>query len=97
MLNIKKMCTPATLYLVISFISLLFILIFMFFNLKMKSKDDNYNYKNKNIFFVILNSLYILLWTYILNFLCKKGYSSISWFLVLFPFLFVFINLFFNN
>ena len=30
-----------------------------------------------------------LLWTYFLSFLCDKGHSGISWFLVLFPFLIV--------
>ena len=70
------MYKPATLYLVISFISLLFILIFMFNNLKMNSKDDknNYNYKNKNIFFVIVNSLFILLSTYIVTYIINFLY-----------------------
>ena len=30
-----------------------------------------------------------LAWTYFLNFLCDKGHSGISWFLILFPFLIV--------
>lgn len=30
-----------------------------------------------------------LVWTYFLNFLCDKGHSGISWFLILFPFLII--------
>uniref|UniRef100_A0A6C0HDM3 Uncharacterized protein n=1 Tax=viral metagenome TaxID=1070528 RepID=A0A6C0HDM3_9ZZZZ len=33
----------------------------------------------------IINLFFILLWTYFLNYLCSKGYSSVSWFLVLLP------------
>jgi len=30
-----------------------------------------------------------LVWTYFLNFLCDKGHTGISWFLILFPFLII--------
>ena len=30
-----------------------------------------------------------IVWTYFLNFLCDKGHSGISWFLILFPFLII--------
>jgi len=36
---------------------------------------------------VITKILFVLLWTFFLDFLCKKGYKSVSWFLVLLPFL----------
>ena len=36
---------------------------------------------------LILSKLFFaVLWTFILSWLCKKGYSSLSWFLVLFPY-----------
>ena len=34
---------------------------------------------------IILKFLFIMLWTYLLNFLCSKGYSVVSWVLVLLP------------
>jgi hypothetical protein len=37
-------------------------------------------------FVFILNILLTFLWALLLNWLCNKGYSSISWLLVLFPF-----------
>lgn len=35
------------------------------------------------------NLLFAMVWTYILAFLCKKGYSYISWFLVLLPYIII--------
>ena len=36
---------------------------------------------------VFMKMLFAFIWTYILGWLCKKGYSSISWFLVVFPYI----------
>ena len=38
------------------------------------------------IFMVFINFLFAIVCTYILAWLCKKGFSSLSWFLVLFPY-----------
>ena len=37
--------------------------------------------------------IFILLWTWFLNFLCAKGYSTVSWVLVLLPFVFLIVML----
>ena len=37
---------------------------------------------------LIFNVLFVALWTWFLNFLCSKGYTVISWVLVLLPFIF---------
>lgn len=36
---------------------------------------------------LITNLIVTFIWTYFLAFLCRKGYKSISWFLVLAPFI----------
>jgi F0F1-type ATP synthase assembly protein I len=36
---------------------------------------------------LLVNVIFVAAWTWFLNFLCSKGYTSISWFLVLLPFL----------
>jgi hypothetical protein len=36
---------------------------------------------------VFVKLLFAFFWSYILGWLCKKGYASISWFLVLFPYI----------
>ena len=40
-----------------------------------------------SFFVFVVNILFTFLWAWILNWLCNKGYSSISWLLVLLPFL----------
>ena len=40
-----------------------------------------------------LFSLKTIFWTFVLNAICKAGYKNLSWFLVLFPFLLLFIAL----
>jgi len=35
---------------------------------------------------IAVRLFFAFLWTYVLSFLCKKGYDNLSWFLVLFPY-----------
>ena len=35
---------------------------------------------------VFVRFLFAIMWTFILSWLCKKGYTSLSWFLVLLPY-----------
>ena len=44
--------------------------------------------------FTLIHIIGILLWTFILNFLCSKGYTTLSWILVLLPIIFMFIVIF---
>ena len=34
-------------------------------------------------------------WTWVLNYICSKGHTGVSWFLVLLPYLFLFLAFFF--
>lgn len=36
---------------------------------------------------IIVESIFVLLWTWFLNFLCSTGYKKISWVLVVLPFI----------
>ena len=40
---------------------------------------------------VLSKAVFVLIWTWFLNFLCSKGYGGISWFLVLLPFIFIIV------
>ena len=44
-------------------------------------------FKNFEIMSLVVKGIFIIAWTWFLNFLCSKGYKAISWFLVLLPFL----------
>jgi hypothetical protein len=40
---------------------------------------------------LLFNTIFVLIWTWFLNFLCSKGYGGISWFLVLLPFIMIIV------
>ena len=41
--------------------------------------------------YVLFKIAFISMWTGMLNFICKKGYTKVSWFLVISPFVAMFI------
>ena len=89
--TLKELCTPAAVYFVISMLGLAIV---MFQNL---GNSDCYNVGNfscqvPNTFVVfIVQFVYILFWTYILNLICKDGHVGISWLLVLLPWILLFV------
>ena len=50
------------------------------------------NIDNTSIFVKVF---FIIIWTWFLNFLCKNGYETVSWILVLLPFIVLIIFLLF--
>jgi hypothetical protein len=87
------MCTPATVYLVVA---ILFTITAMVQNAgntnKMCIGRVECNVKSTPALFII-EILWIVFWTWVLNSLCKNGHSSVAWFLVLLPFIVIFIML----
>jgi hypothetical protein len=90
---LKKLCTPAYVYLVISVVS---ILVLMFQN---GGNTNTYCVGSfecpvANTSLIFLGEIiYVIFWTFILNLICKSGYKNISWFLVLLPFVLFFVLL----
>jgi hypothetical protein len=90
-LNFRNWCTPAYFYFVISIIAMIIMLIQNFGNTNLYCLGDySCNVTNKFIIFLI-KFLYVLFWTWILDLMCKNGFESASWFLVLLPFVVMFI------
>ncbi len=88
--NFTKLCTPAGLYLVLSTLALFF-LIYQNITNKHTICVGNYSCSVHSVSFIfMLQFLYILFWTWILNLICKSGWNIISWILVLFPFILAF-------
>ena len=97
-IGIRNLCTPASIYLVISMIALIIIFlqnmnnpgIFCLGNYSCESS-------NTNLIFIV-KFIYIILWTWILNLICKAGAPMFSWILLLFPvvFMFIFLAMFFT-
>lgn len=91
--DIRKLCTPAYIYFLVSIMSL-----FMLIGMNMKNSDTlcvgNYECPVDNLLVVFLiKAMYIIFMTIVLDSLCKNGYANISWFLVFFPILFYFVAL----
>jgi hypothetical protein len=89
--TLKQLCTPAALYFVISMIGLVMVI---FQNL---GNSDSYNMgsfscrvPNTMLVFVV-QFIYIVFWTYVLNLICKDGHVGLSWLLVLLPFILLFV------
>lgn len=90
-MSLKKLCTPALLYFVISIFAWGIVL---FQNL---GNSHSYHLGNfscrvpNTILVFVLKLLYILFWTYVLQLICKDGHVGISWLLVLLPWLLLFV------
>ena len=89
--SLKELCTPALVYFVMSVISVALIL------LQNLGNADSYNVgsfscrvPNTTIVFIV-KFIYIFFWTWVLNLICKDGYTNISWLLVLLPWILLFV------
>jgi hypothetical protein len=91
--DIKKMCTPAIIYLLLSVFSLL-VLVFSNLGNRTTLCVGEYNCPVDNIFVIfVIKTLYIAFVTIVLDSLCKNGWGTISWFLVFLPIIFFFVVL----
>lgn len=89
--SIKKLCTPAHIYFVMSALALVIMGIQNLGNVN-KYCVGNFTCNVSNTLGVfVVKMLYIMFWTWVLNTLCKAGYKNISWALLLMPFIAMFI------
>ena len=89
--DLRNMCTPATIYFVISLIGLILVGVNNLDNNDKICVGDYNCYVGNNTTIFIINAIYILFWTFVLDLMCKAGYSSLSWFILLLPFIILFI------
>jgi hypothetical protein len=87
----KNLCTPAFIYFAVSILGLILVI---FNNLGNKNMFNLGTFSatvpNTTLIF-IMKLIYILFWTWILNLICRDGHSGVAWFLVLFPFIIIFL------
>lgn len=89
--SLKELCTPASLYFLISMIALVMVL---FQNLGNNNSYHvgSFSCRVPNTMAVfIVKLIYVLFWTYVLNLICKDGHVGVSWLLVLLPWLLLFV------
>jgi len=89
--TLKELCTPAALYFIISMLSL-FIVILQNLSNRNSYNIGNFSCRVPNTFLVfVIQFIYIVFWTYVLNLICKDGHVGISWLLVLLPWILLFV------
>jgi hypothetical protein len=88
----NSLCSPSRLYLVLSTVSILALLVQNYAE-PQKYRVGRYsvNLQHNNLLFFAFKIMYVLVWTFLLNKLCMHGYGNISWFLVLLPFILMFV------
>lgn len=42
-------------------------------------------FKNISVLTLFIKFIFICMWTFLLNWMCSKGYEKLAWFVVLFP------------
>lgn len=98
-----NMCTPAQIYLIVSFI----LMVLSYFGMNAISQQItlnqanneflqslNFTYQKDKKTSYVVQAVFIVLWTWILTYLCKKGFSNLSWFLILLPWVLMFLAFF---
>jgi hypothetical protein len=89
--TLKDLCTPAMVYFVISVISLAMVLLQNLGNQNSYTVGSFSCRVPSTALVFIVKIIYILFWTWVLNLICKDGHTSISWLLVLLPWILLFV------
>ena len=91
--GLRKICQPAEFYLAVSLLMLFVMAIQNYFSdfycIGPFSCDTNV------LFMFIMKFIYIIFWTWLINIICKSGFTNIAWFLVLIPYILLLVILLF--
>lgn len=89
--GIRNLCTPAYVYLVISVIAIVLMAVQNLSNPQMYCIGI-YACSTNSVFMIfLLKIVYVIFWTWILNIICRAGATGVAWFLVLLPYILLFI------
>ena len=89
--DFRHLCKPAMVYLAVS-VAVFIIIAYQNMGLSnMYCMGDFSCYVPSTAAVIFSEGLYILFWTWILNLMCRTGYASISWLLVVFPLVLFFV------
>ena len=87
--TLNNLCTPSYLYFVISTVFLIIAIVFLTtgsIDMNTFCLDDKCT-KPGVAFIILIKFLFIIFWTWILNSICRSGYSNVAWFLFLLPYI----------
>ena len=89
--DFRHLCKPAMVYLAISVVVLVSIAYQNMGRSNIYCMGDFSCYVPSTAAVIFSEALYILFWTWILHLMCRTGYASISWLLVVFPLVLFFV------
>jgi hypothetical protein len=89
--KLSQLCTPSYVYFIISALAIVISAIQNMGNKKIYALGMFHCRVPSCISVFIIKVIYILFWTWILNLMCKDGHTEIAWFLVLLPFIMLFV------
>jgi len=89
----KKLCPPAMIYFVISIVGIILVMFQNIGNVKSYNIGSFSMVVPNTLMVFVLKFVYVIFWTWILNLLCKGGFTVLSWLFVLFPFILLFVVL----
>ena len=94
--KVQSLCTPAFIFFIISIISLF---VMLFDNLENTNSycfgNVSCKVANTSTIFIV-EILFLVFWTWVLNFICSRGYANFAWFILLFPYILLFALLLFG-
>jgi hypothetical protein len=88
--GLRNLCTPAIVYLSLSIVILIIMIIQNLGNVNTFCLGQYSCNVSSTALIFIIEIVYVLFWTWILNLICRAGAPSFAWFLVLFPFILFF-------
>lgn len=94
--KVQSLCTPAFIFFILSVLS---IFVMLFDNLENTNSycfgNVSCNVANTSTIFIV-EILFLLFWTWVLNFICSRGYANFAWFILFFPYIILFALLLFG-
>lgn len=91
-IGLRKLCTPAMVYLAISVVAIFVMFLQNIGNREVYCVGKHQCHSTFSLPFIFLIKIvYVMFWTWILNIICGSGYENIAWFLVLIPFILFFL------
>ena len=91
--GLRNLCTPSYVYLVISLAFIFIAAIQNYGNVNTYCLGNQSCDVSSTFLIFVIKLIYVLFWTWILNLMCKAGAPGIAWFLVVLPFVLLFILL----
>lgn len=84
--RVRSLCTPALIFFIISVVSL--------FGMLFDNLENTHHYCFGNVSCNVANTstifiveiLFLVFWTWVLDFICSRGYTNFAWFILLFPY-----------